>query len=50
MTHYEVTFHGQGEQTYEVDADNRREAVEKATEEHPKNAPMVDSVVATEQH
>lgn len=50
MTHYKVTFHGAEEQTIDVDADNRSEAVEKATEEHPKNAPMVDSVVETEQH
>ncbi len=50
MTHYEVTFHGEGEQTYEVDADNRSEAVEKATEEHPKNAPMAKNVVETESH
>jgi len=43
MTHYEVTFHGSEEQTIDVDADNRSEAVEKAREEHPKNAPMVKS-------
>lgn len=43
MTHYEVTFHGADEQPIEVDADNRSEAVEKATEEHPKNAPMAKS-------
>lgn len=50
MTHYEVTFHGAEEQTIEVDADNRSEAVEKATEQHPKNAPMTKSVVETESH